>query len=263
MRKSIIETILLSALLSVSASCSVKEDREPCPCRFSLDLGSCSKYADRVSLKGWYTGTPVIDLSVPKVDFNELLEMEVPHGYVSYCALSGMDKSVLTDWRLTIPEGEQADRIYAYFAKVDTDCEEAYDKVSLHKEYCKTSFRFTNMDTDNPLHLDIRVRGYWNGLLIDTFEPHRGSFIYAPAVRDDGSWTFNLPRQGDESLLLDIFLDGSLQETYPLGEYIVEKGYDWRKQSLDDLSIEMDLKDIDISVRILPWQSGNNYDEIL
>lgn len=253
----------MSALLSVPVSCSVKEDREPCPCWFSLDLGSCSKFADRVTLKGWYTGKPIIDLSVPKVDFNELLEMEVPHGYVSYCAISGVDNSVLTDWSLTIPEGEQADRIYAYFAKVDTDCEEAYDKVALQKEYCMTSFRFTNLDSGNPYQLDIRVRGSWNGLLIDSFEPQRGPFTYTPAIREDGSWTFNLPRQGDESLLLDIYLDGRLLETYPLGEYIVEKGYDWRKQALDDLSVELNIKDIDITVSILPWQSGNNYDEIL
>lgn len=254
--------MLLSALL-IASSCSVKEDRQPCPCWFEVDMGTCSKHADNVALKGWCSGNTVIDISVPKVNFDEIHRFKVPRGTVNYCAMAGMRKSVLSSWTLTIPEGEQADKIFGYFAKVDTDREDAYDKVNLRKEYCKTTLRFTNRDEDNPHQMDVRIRGNWNGLELESYSPQKGPFSYAPEPEPDGSYEFNLPRQGDDSVLVDIFLDGRLMETYPLGEHIEESGYDWSQPALDDILVEIDLQDVTITISILPWGKGNDYNEIL
>ena len=38
-------------LLLILSSCSVKEDRDVCPCWLQIDLSTCSHYTDRVSLK--------------------------------------------------------------------------------------------------------------------------------------------------------------------------------------------------------------------
>lgn len=255
--------IYLFAIAFLLGSCSVKENRQPCPCRIQIDLSTCSKYVDRVELKGWHEEHSVLSNSIPKNRFGDTMILDVPRGRLLYCALGGVKKSSLKDWTLSIPEGEDADRIYAYGSSVNTDVEEAYDMVRLHKEYCRLSLKVGEYNPENPHQPDVCVRGIWNGLLLDSMEPQQGSFRHVPERREDGLWELILPRQGDDSLILEISLHGEVLELYELGRKIESSGYDWRAEDLDDLFVEVELGVSNLTVEIIPWKSGSDYEEII
>ena len=52
-------------LLLILSSCSVKEDRDVCPCWLQIDLSTCSHYTDLVSLKGWTGERAVFGVHIP------------------------------------------------------------------------------------------------------------------------------------------------------------------------------------------------------
>ena len=255
--------IFLFAIAVLLSSCSVKENRLPCPCRIRIDLSTCSKHTDRVELKGWHDDHSVINNSIPKNRFGDTMILDVPRGRLLYCALGGVKKSILREWTLSIPEGEDADRVYVYSTSINTASEEAYDKVTLHKEYCRLTLKVGEYDTASLHQPDVCIRGSWNGILLDSMEPQAGPFSYVPQRRTDGLYELNLPRQGDDSLLLELYLDGNLLETHSLGRKIESAGYDWREEDLDDLLIEVDMGLSQVKVEIIPWKSGGDYEEII
>ena len=120
-------------LLLILSSCSVKEDRDVCPCWLQIDLSTCSHYTDLVSLKGWTGERAVFGVHIPGEDFTQVHEEEVPRGMVSYCAHSLPGSYGLSGMIVVVPEGEQSPRLYAYRADVPAYGETASDRVSLHK----------------------------------------------------------------------------------------------------------------------------------
>ena len=70
--------IIPVAILPFIVCCSVKEDRDGCPCWLQIDLSTCSHYAESVSLKGWTDSGSVFGVQVVKEDFAPDHEEEVP-----------------------------------------------------------------------------------------------------------------------------------------------------------------------------------------
>ena len=51
-----------------------------------------------------------------------------------------------------------------------------------------------------------------------------------------------LPVQMDGSLRLNVMAyDGTLLRSFALGEYILQSGYDWNAEDLEDIRIEVDI----------------------
>ena len=92
-------------LLLILSSCSVKEDRDVCPCWLQIDLSACSHYTDRVSLKGWSGERAVFGVHIPGEEFTQMHEEEVPRGMVSYCAHSLPESYGLSGMTVVVPEG--------------------------------------------------------------------------------------------------------------------------------------------------------------
>ena len=245
-------TLLAASLLS----CSVKEDRDGCPCWLDIDLSGCERFTDMVSLKGWTADSNVLGDNVYKPDFDHLFEAEVPRGSVSYCASSGLEASLRSGMSVVIPEGAQSDMLYAYRADVITLGETAYDKVCLHKQYATVLMKFEDESTVR----SITVRSDWNGLDLATLQPVRGTFSYTPAQSEDRTWSLRLPRQGDDSLTMEVTdLTTGRPETFDLGEIISKTGYDWTAEDLDDIYIGIDWARGEVSIRIEGWDPGHIY----
>lgn len=251
--------IIPVAILPFIVCCSVKEDRDGCPCWLQIDLSTCSHYAESVSLKGWTDSGSVFGVQVVKEDFAPDHEEEVPRAMIHYSASSGLDSNMHSGLSVVIPEGSQSDRIYAYRADVPAFGETAYDKVSLHKQYAAVAVRID----DNHNDYSVAVRSLWNGLRLDDLSPVAGRFIFVPEKTEDRVWYFRLPRQGDDTLVMDI--TGPDGYTYPLdlGGLIRETGYDWNAVDLDDIMLGVDYVTGDISIEVIPWQEGLIYDEII
>ena len=71
----------------------------------------------------------------------------------------------------------------------------------------------------------------------------------------DGAGSVCLPRQRDGSLSLRIlFPDSGDIRSFPLGEYILQSGYDWNAADLEDIDVEVDFSLTGVSFTIDAWK---------
>lgn len=225
------------AMLSMTillASCSVKEDRSDCPCWLTVEADKA------VSLSAWFGSHQILD-NHP----GGLVEHTVPRGLVEIVASHGEFK---------VMEGHQMDSLFAQRALVDTDGETAGYTVHLHKNFATVELDFKEED-DGRTDYDLLATGTVSGADIRTLEPVEGPFICVPKpVLDGRGYSFRVPRQKDNSLALALYSEGKLVETIDLGYLIAKSGFDWKSESLGDVSILCDLPAHTFTITIKEWE---------
>lgn len=254
----------LALLLAGAAAtaCSVKEDRGLCPCWLEIDLSSCAGITDAVNLKGWSSGKPVLGTAVRETDFGIPYEAEVPRGTLDLCAYSGVSQSLQSGMAVVIPQGRQCDSLWAYRSTVITDGESAYEKVHLHKQFATLSVDARPAPGMTLKDLSVIVGGNWMGIDLNDLSPVPGGFL-SEAVNDkDGLMKVRLPRQGDDTLLLNLVTSDST-ETIEIGKTIDRMGYDWKALDLDDILVKIDWDRGVMTVSIDGWNGGTVTEEII
>ena len=231
-------------------SCSIKEDRDGCPCWMTVDL---SEITGRVG----HDGSVVLRLrgnsDEDAMDYafkmaetlnTEVgtLEYEVPRGSIGV--------SVVNSARLVVPVGEQMDSLYGFFKPYHTRCESVKCDVELHKEFCTVSFTLVDEHYESPY--DIEVRGNVSGVSPWDLVPVSGAFKYAP-VAEEGVYRLRVPRQVDASLEMVMLSNQEIVNRLPLGKYIIRSGYDWSAKDLSDVSVALDLKKQQVMVTVSGW----------
>lgn len=216
------------------SSCSIKEDRDGCPCWMTVDLSdvaesrwkspevqsniehrdvtkllkSRSNVAENILLR--LRGNSDEDAINYEYQVTEevkvssgALEYEVPRGAVGVSAVAlgreipgqaGYDGD-----EIRIPVGEQMDSLYGFFKMYHTRCESVLCDVDLHKEFCTVSFTLGEEGYSSPY--DIEVWGNVAGVSAWDLMPVKGEFRYAP-VQKNGAHQVRVPRQVDNSLEL-------------------------------------------------------------
>lgn len=252
--------VLNLALIVLAAvgtgSCSVKEDRSGCPC-----------WAD-VLFKGDYC-TPVtarfVDVQTGKLtrEFHSIVpdpdgrmylsEGEVPrleHEIIAFCG-SG---NVMVDDMITVPKGHEIDSVSSGCASLDTRAESAEAVVVMNRQYAGITVKVAGAD-DSSYPYSFRVIGNTCGITIPEGLPVPGPFDYYPRL-EHGRFTVNVPRQGDDSLEL-VVIEGLFEiDRIPLGRMILDGGYDWKKASLDRISVEIDYSRTSCTVLLSGWVPG-------
>ena len=245
------------------SSCSIKEDRDGCPCWMTVEMPDRVGQDGRVVLRlrgnsdedainYEYQVTEEVKASVGA------LEYEVPRGAVGVSAVNPV--------RLTIPVGEQMDSLYGFFKMYHTRCESVLCDVDLHKEFCTVSFTLGEDGYTSPY--DIEVWGNVAGVSAWDLMPVQGDFRYAP-VQKNGVYQVRVPRQVDNSLELvmleipgqagndgeKVGNDGerAIVDRLPLGEYIARSGYDWNAEDLADVSVALDLEMQQVMITVSGW----------
>ena len=217
------------------SSCSIKEDRDGCPCWMTVDLSdvaesrwkspevqSCTEYQEitkspesrqhiaesvLLRLRG-NSDEDEVDYSyqvTEEVRAAGALEYEVPRGSVGVSVIEmpdqvGQDGIVGYDGDvIRIPVGEQMDSLYGYFRMFYTRCESVLCDVELHKEFCTVSFTLGEDGYTSPY--DIEVWGNVAGVSAWDLIPVQGEFRYAPILKN-GVYQVRVPRQVDNSLEL-------------------------------------------------------------
>ena len=72
-----------------------------------------------------------------------------------------------------------------------------------------------------------------------------------------------LPRQIDNSLLLDIISDDDRRRTFAIGNYIEASGYDWESMDLKDITLDIDYARTDITFRIDAWERTVQFEVVI
>ena len=275
------------------SSCSIKEDRNGCPCWMTVDLSDVAESrwkspemqsgvdyqsvtkslksrqyvtesvvlrlrgnSDEDAINYEYQVTEEVKASVGA------LEYEVPRGAVGVSAVNPV--------RLVIPVGEQMDSLYGFFKMYHTRCESILCDVELHKGFCTVSFTLGDEGYSSPY--DIEVWGNVAGVSPWDLMPVKGDFRYTP-VQKNGVYQVRVPRQEDNSLELvmleisrqarndngempdQVGYDGerAVVDRLPLGEYIARSGYDWTAEDLADVNVALDLEMQQVMITVSGW----------
>ena len=228
-------------------SCSIKEDRDECPCWMTVEMPDRVGHDGSVVLRlhdnydeGAMDYAYKVSESI-KADVG-ILEYEVPRGSVGVSAVNSA--------RLEVPVGEQMDSLYGFFKMYHTRCENVKCDVELHKEFCTVSFTLVDEHYESPY--DIEVRGNVSGVSPWDLVPVSGAFKYAP-VAEEGVYRVRVPRQVDASLEMVMLSNQEIVSRFPLGEYIIRSGYDWAAKDLSDVSVALDLEKQQVMVTVSGW----------
>lgn len=270
------------------SSCSIKEDRDRCPCWMTVEMPDLVGQDGRSPVGAGDDGTVVLRLrgnsDEDAVDYEYkvteavradagTLEYEVPRGAVGVSAVAfgrrgagragndgGMPDRVGHDGdEIRIPIGEQMDSLYGFFKMYHTRCESVLCDVDLHKEFCTVSFTLGKDGYTSPY--DIEVWGNVAGVSAWDLMPVKGEFRYGP-VQKNGVYQVRVPRQEDNSLELvmlempdQVGHDGErvVVDRLPLGEYIARSGYDWAAENLADVNVALDLEMQQVMITVSGW----------
>lgn len=258
-RMNYIKAAALLATTLAAASCSIKEDRRPCPCWLDMDITGCASHTTEISLSAWGTENLFSD-KVSVADYPDVYERTVTKGMVATSAYCGLSESMVEGSRIIIPEGKQSDMLKVHTNIIDCTGEFARDSVQLNRQYATV---FLSMD-DERAHEALRVmevRGEVCGIDYVTLEPVEGKFSFMTQADDDGVWQFRLPRQNEgNDLKLITFADGQEKDSLPLDEWIAKSGYSWLDKDLKNIYINVDYAVGKVSVVIQGWVEGEYID---
>lgn len=259
-KKHIVLTVL--AVFPLLVSCSVKEDRTPCPCWLDIYPEGAAEKASSLYLTGWLGDSEQYRACVnPALDMDPFWEVAVSKGSVDCSAVCGFDLQStdghldFTGHDLVIRRGYDFSPVWASLSQgVDCTGEFAEDHVDLHKQHAWLHLS-TNRSDFPDREVAVRICGQVAGIDVRTLEPVSGTMQYSAPFDSEGSCLVCLPRQKDDSLRLEVYMDGDLFTTVSLGEYISDYGYDWTAADLDDIWLNIRLAErMKLSVRVNDWQ---------
>ena len=254
------KSFLISASLLILTACSVKENRADCPLRirFTERVNPYGCIADvRVSLcrKGLTEGG---DASFTMNEFADReFELQTGKGHTLVSVLSGSDTSVTVDGNLIrFNRGLPVPEI---FALSDEFTSGVYDEEHVVRDSLCRQTAAVTMTIDNPewddRSYDMSVRSAWNGFDRITMAAISGEMVCNIAsAESDSAYRFFVPRQGDNSLMLELKEEDGRIWSYPIGKVIADSGYDWRARHLSDISLTMDMSKTLVRITVNEWK---------
>ena len=246
---------LLCILSLVShPGCTVKEERDLCPAQLVLALPPLEGPA--VLHVGAGEEYRLDSLAAGQREYRTV----VPRGRVSVLAWTPADLPFLPGRELRIPEGEEAPEIRLFSREYDIRGELLQDSVRLHKNYCTLDLQVRSRDGTFPY--SFTVSGGFCGY------DARGQVlpgVFRCRARPDasGSCRIRIPRQGDDSLMLELSDGDGVVRSFALGEYLRESGYDWTAEDLGDAGIAIDYARTSVTFFVDGWSVTLQFDMVI
>lgn len=254
MRKLLLTSL---AALVVLSSCTIKENRTDCPAYLDLAV---TRQADSVfhSGRAWcylFDGSGTVSASDP------LSGMNGRDTLLSYTIRPKRSVTAITSNRevvggkVTVTPGSEMCELYSYRKDITCFQEQVTDRIDRQdKQFCL----LTLVLSDEALHLasglKANVKGNYNGLSYPLLKATEGQFAFTSAFADNGTATVRLPRQGGPGLFLRLVQPGGFVSEYDLYEGMVSLHYDWYKDSLDDLTLKVNLNTVTGNLVIEDWK---------
>ena len=244
---------ILAAILYiyVISGCSVKEERDGCPCRLFLDMTSIdildqSPLTLRVISDAGFEFSEVLESD----NFCDTCVIDVPKSDLYVVVWSGTAE-YLDESGVTIPLDCDCPPVYICSKKICAEGEAVYEQVNLKKNYCILSVEFAEPADVVGLVVRGEVAGFDRA-----GNPRPGDFrvsSMSDSISDVLS-RFYIPRQKQTCLYLDVTESDGMVKTFPLHEYISELGYDWEANDLDDLNVILEYTPVGVSITIKGWE---------
>ena len=254
------EILALSCCVLLCASCSVKEDRTVCPCRLVLDMDgvdtSVVKYAELVvGASGGFHFRDTLGVE----DFVNGFVVEVPQGDVGVGVYFGADGCVEENGGMGIEYGAECPRVYMHSSVFEARGEIVTEEVHMRKNHCTMTIQ-VQAEKEFPFRLEVKgvIDGYELGGI-----PSVGEFMYAMYVDDDGVCSLCLPRQSDDSLLLEVSDGTDVLKCFALGEYVAASGYDWNADELKDIMVTLDYSLTRVKIVVEGWRQEYVFNVVL
>lgn len=272
-----IPRFLAAVLVFVSIlSCSVKEDRDSCPCILRFDLSEAFKDSDgslTMVIKG-----PDGFVCCDTLRAGEKLAEGYSAGNDSIYTVLVPRKELTVDFYTPFGvmknplEGYRPEKICApvwHWSEILTaEGEMVERKVRPHKDYCRLTVSLVgNPGVALPYELLFvsNIDGYLpggklsEGIFVERVTP--GVFGQPSAMTDRLSasgcrCSVNLLRQKDSSLMMEVVPEGQAAvslRSFAIGEYLVAAGYDWTAVDLEDVDITLDFAATNILVTTDKW----------
>ncbi len=255
MRKKPLKILLYLLSILLWGGCSVKEDRNLCPCRLILDFSevdtSVVKSANVIlTADNGFSFASKINAE----DFQMLETIDVPRSDVNLM-IWGEAEGLLNEGTITIPLGKDCPPLYNHLTIIDARRESFREIVSFKKNHCRMTIDFRIGDI---LLEDASLFGNVNGYTYDG-KPILGEFRCG-LRKDSGKSVVNIPRQIDNSLVMTIQDNSNVLKHLALGEYIVASGYDWQAQELADVHVQVDLFTSNVLISIQNWGESHAFE---
>ena len=242
-------------------SCSIKEDRTDCPCFLDVVVEEIHAPYNNMLVSVFSSSISPSYREMVSLD-EELETIALKRGYVDVNALWGISSSIVRGRSLSIPYGRQMDSIYSSTARsVDATGELAVAMVRGSKQFCTVSLRMKAQAGESGWDR-MSLVGEVCGVDLIALTPVSGDFraVAQPSDCSSGEFTIRIPRQSGGTLLLEFDEFGTVLD---IGEYIERSGYDWSAESLEDISVDVDLVHSIISIGVNSWELSWDYSVVI
>jgi hypothetical protein len=256
--------LLIVTLLS--PACSVKENRTACPCYTSVDV-------DDFILAGFAEAT--VSFSADHLLRREMISLQEYEdiGYMialdrrsnRAAVIAGLDNSVVRGDSLMTPYGLEADPIWLYSEKFYCDGDEHWINARPHKQYCRLEIVVTGLSPGDIYDCCFRVKAESCGLDLYGRQALEGEYCALAERSSTGDFTVRIPRQLENRLSLELLHIGNPDEplfTIELDRKLEAAGYDWTREDLRDISVEVDYAGTEVNLKILDWDSDDVFKQI-
>ena len=253
------KAVCLAVAAMFFASCSVKEDREPCPSYLEVVFPERNVVSRGVGLGIWNTRFVFFD-TIDLADYPDSYLCAVERQKLVLCAYTGKYRALREERKMMIPFGSQCDSLYAFYREVDCHGETESCEVRFHKQFATVTVDIRKSVSEMKAYSAL-VDGNTCGFDVLSFEPVLGPFEYkATVMQNDYLFRFRIPRQLDNSMSFTLFKDDRLIGEYPLGRLIERMGYDWMEDDLRDIIVSIDYAASRLSILVEGWEIAEDFE---
>ena len=248
------------AMVGLHASCSVLEDRRPCPCFLDVDYTYVLGGAFGAAPSGFVRVevlNPALEVSGETAlsacpDTAEFRVTRAPATVVGVVSPSDSLPWSADGTRIAYATGNQMDSIYLHASPVDCSGEEAYCLLMPTKQF-STVFITNNRGGEALRAYNLVIKGTTCGLDVRSGAALPGEYLYTVQDYDaSGGISVRIPRQIDNDLVLLLYDRNSYTRrfTVPIGRRMtLPTGYG----PLPDYEVQVDFEAMLSYVRIADW----------
>lgn len=238
------------------SSCSVKEDRRDCPCVLVMAFNRVPELDGRTKMNVSLSGNKTRLVEMVEIrEKQETVSFLVNRENITVSAVLSERQEYLGD--MIIPLGSQAFGLYG--GKIDIPCygENAEGKISLNKQFARINLTLMGSDAD-PCTPSFAVHGNVCGWHMDDCSPIAGTFYHIEPLDSRRIATFVVPRQLDDSMMLDLIMPefGSTSVSLALGKEIADRGYDWTASNLPDVNVVLQYSAVSLKIVSCEWSEA-------
>lgn len=259
--------LTIAALMFIPVGCTVKEDREPCPCYLDVDYANvlaAGYYGSKVS------GRVEVSLFAPqRENYSAFGLQECPSVHENVVnrgkpiVVGVVHNRPLREFLgrgsvLTWESGNEIDSVYVHSSLVDCTGEVAYCLLEPHKQF-HTLFFHDQLGGQLLREYNMVVVGSTCGFdsASETFEAVEGEYLYTVQEYDsDGGVSVRVPRQVSDDLRLEFWTKDDYRRVFvsPIGQYMAATGYDRDALDLQDFDITISFREATVFVRVAGWK---------